>query len=112
MASATVATSEEHELLSLAEQCVEPKRRIEELRERLAEGKRDLLELGLDPGESIVVGGYRMTGCVRRRYVFSEQVEALQVELKERKAREVESGRARVGSESRYVRITRLRAAE
>jgi hypothetical protein len=98
----------EPELLAVAERCAELKRRIYRLTEELEVVKQELLDLGLDTGESVTAGGHRFEGRVSRRYRFSPEVEDLERELRARKDREVESGRARLAFQSRYVRISRL----
>ena len=100
----------DEEAIDIAKRCVELKRMIVKLSDKLSMEKQHLLDRGMEIGNSLTVDGYRLLGCVVRRYSFSSEVRELKRELHQKKLQEIETGQASLSSETSYIRISRLLA--
>jgi hypothetical protein len=98
------------ELIALAKRYVELKCKIGQLTEELTDAKEQLLNTGMETGETITVAGHRLLGCVSKRYTFSSNIDDLESELRQRKKDDIEAGRAKVTHKTHYVRCSRLLA--
>jgi len=64
-----------------------------------------------DVGDSLQFGGYLFRSRVSRTWSYSEAVAGLQMQIRDRKRKEIEHGVATIKKETHYVAMTALKAA-
>ena len=95
------------EFLVMVKTCIELKREIDLLTEELDE-KKFLIASHIGSGERITVEGYSLIVREAIRYKFSPEITHFEEELKEKKKKEIEEGKAEITQSLPFVMISRL----